>query len=708
MPLDGGDFGDEELYWTRYTIVGLVVLAVESLGALAYFLLSPSGLHRALLDALAATVAAAALVALPFVRHVARRPWRSTFSLSLALGTGAFLTLCCYLDGGLDSPMLFLLALPVAHLAITFPPRTVALSAWAAVTEFALVARFDPDIASSLAVLALLIAFLGGMITLALGWSFARSNLDEQRRAQFAESVRQAKTDVLTGCLNHRAFFERLQTEIERALRHGEELSLLMADVDMFKSFNDRYGHPAGDDALTTIGSAMMRSARSIDIVGRIGGDELAVILPATGLPGAHDAAERMAGDLRNPRGVDVTVSVGYASLDRSEPTSKRLFRDADAGLYLAKVNGRARTSGSDADQYGSVDGSLSKPRSLRIWREADAKRFEGAVRQARTQTSETLAILDTLETSNSIGIAFIDSEFRVLRINPVLAAVNGGTVEEQVGKTVAEAVPDLWPVVEPAYRTVLETGVPLLDQEVSGELATEPGISHTWLTNLYPVTAKGVRTGLCVIAVDITARKQLESSQASLTSSVVGALAAAVEMRDPYTGGHQDRVAEIAVAIASELGVDPDEAKAIELAAKIHDLGKLAVPAEVLGRPGRLSSGEMALVREHARAGSDMLEHVGFPDHVRLMVLQHHERLDGSGYPDALSGDEVLLGSRIIAVADVMEAISAHRPYRAAHGIAVALKEIQEGSGTRYDPAVVRACVRLVSEGRFRHFNSG
>jgi HD-GYP domain-containing protein (c-di-GMP phosphodiesterase class II) len=102
------------------------------------------------------------------------------------------------------------------------------------------------------------------------------------------------------------------------------------------------------------------------------------------------------------------------------------------------------------------------------------------------------------------------------------------------------------------------------------------------------------------------------------------------------------------------------------------------------------------------------MLEHVGFPDHVRLMVLQHHERLDGSGYPDALSGDEVLLGSRIIAVADVMEAISAHRPYRAAHGIAVALKEIQEGSGTRYDPAVVRACVRLVSEGRFRHFNSG
>ncbi|HVA53191.1 MAG TPA: HD domain-containing phosphohydrolase [Acidimicrobiales bacterium] len=697
-------FGDEIQYWTRYLFVSIVVLGVESLGSLGYLLLSPSGPHRAFLEVIAATVAAATLAMLPSVPRIAQQSWRSTFALILALGAGVIIAFCSSLDGGLDSsPLLFLLALPVANLAIAFPPRMVALSATAALIEFATVATFDHDVTTSLAVVVLLTVFLMGIITLALGWSFAQSDFDSQKRAMFKESVRQAKTDALTGCLNHGAFFERLQSEIERALRYGGPLSILVADVDVFKAFNDRYGHPAGDDALRIVGATMTRTLRAIDVVGRIGGDEFAVILPATDLPGARVAATKLVETLRNPEGVDFTVSVGFASLDRSEPLAKRLFHDADAGLYRAKVTGRVRASGLARGEPGVRRSKRDEHSSSRVWAAADTRRFEEAVREARIETSETNAFLDALASSSSMGMAFIDTDFRIVRINPTLAALIGGTVEQFVGKISVEAAPALWPAFEPSYRKVFETGEPVVAEEVSLERPDEPGVSETWLSTIFPVTANGVRTGLCVTAIDITARKQLERSQATLADSLVRALAAAAEMRDPYIGGHQERVAHIAVAIARELRIDPDEIKDIEMAAKIHDVGKLAVPAEVLSRPGRLSDAEMALVREHSRAGSDMLERVGFPDAVRLMVLQHHERLDGSGYPDALKGDEVFMGSRIIAVADVLEAMSSHRPYRAAPGVEAAITEIQEGSGTLYDPDAVNTCVRLVREGLLR-----
>ena len=141
---------------------------------------------------------------------------------------------------------------------------------------------------------------------------------------------------------------------------------------------------------------------------------------------------------------------------------------------------------------------------------------------------------------------------------------------------------------------------------------------------------------GIAIVVVDITERKQLEESQSTLTRAVVSALSASVEMRDPYTAGHQERVARIAGAVACELHLEAEEIEAIELAAKIHDIGKLSVPSELLSRPGRLSEPEMAVVRMHSQAGFDLLQRVHFPEHVAQMVFQHHERCDGSGYPRA------------------------------------------------------------------------
>jgi putative nucleotidyltransferase with HDIG domain len=166
--------------------------------------------------------------------------------------------------------------------------------------------------------------------------------------------------------------------------------------------------------------------------------------------------------------------------------------------------------------------------------------------------------------------------------------------------------------------------------------------------------------------------------------------------MRDPYTAGHQQRVAQLARAIARELGMPEAEIHSLYLASIVHDLGKIHIPAEILSKPGRLSPIEYELIKTHATAGFDLLKAVDFPWPIAQIVSQHHERLDGSGYPHGLAGDEILPHARIMAVADVVEAMASHRPYRPALGIATALAEIEQNQGRLYDPAAVAACLRL------------
>lgn len=179
-------------------------------------------------------------------------------------------------------------------------------------------------------------------------------------------------------------------------------------------------------------------------------------------------------------------------------------------------------------------------------------------------------------------------------------------------------------------------------------------------------------------------------------------AIAATVEARDPYTAGHQKRVAQLATAIAEEMGLDRNETEGIGFAATIHDLGKIHIPAEILAKPGRLTDIEYKLIQTHPQAGYEIIKDVRFPWPIAQIILQHHEHLDGSGYPQGLKGEEILLGARIITVADVIEAISSHRPYRSAMGIEVALDEVAKGRGIRYDAAVVDACLKLFHEKRF------
>jgi PAS domain S-box-containing protein len=460
-----------------------------------------------------------------------------------------------------------------------------------------------------------------------------------------------------------------------------------------------------------------------------------------------------------------------------------------------------------------------------------DQKQLETELRFLQRQSAESTAFIETLHAHSPVGLGFVDRDFRIVHMNTALAAFNGAPLEEQIGRTVAELVPDLWPQIENIYRSVLDTRKPVLNVEVVGKVASKPGELGCWLASYHAVILDDVAIGIGLVVVDITDRKRAEQSRhaaeeqfksladQSITGmyiiqegkfsyvntrfaeifgyaspadmvgldathvvaskdrervaknlrdksegmvkrldccfsglrkdgtttevgvhgtvasylgqpAVVGLLQDISEkkraedeircyiqqlesafmrtvevamtlsgMRDAYTTGHERRVAEIAVAIGTELGFDAHRAQGLRVAGYLHDIGKIIVPAEILAKPTRLTPAEYELIKGHAKASFDVLKNVEFPWPVAQVALQHHERLDGSGYPQGLRGEDILLEARIMAVADVVEAMASHRPYRPGLGIEKALAEIERGRGAIYDPTVVDACLKLFRE---------
>lgn len=193
---------------------------------------------------------------------------------------------------------------------------------------------------------------------------------------------------------------------------------------------------------------------------------------------------------------------------------------------------------------------------------------------------------------------------------------------------------------------------------------------------------------------------KQLTQERlADALRATIEAMARTMEWRDPYTAGHQKRVAMIATAIAKKMGIDDEGTQALYMAAMVHDIGKVAVPAEILTKPTRLTELEMKLVQQHVESGYQILKDIPFPWPIADMVRQHHERLDGSGYPNGLKGDEICLEARILSVADTIEAMATHRPYRPARGLNAAMDEIRAEAGTKLDARVVDAAFSLLDQ---------
>jgi HD-GYP domain-containing protein (c-di-GMP phosphodiesterase class II) len=200
-------------------------------------------------------------------------------------------------------------------------------------------------------------------------------------------------------------------------------------------------------------------------------------------------------------------------------------------------------------------------------------------------------------------------------------------------------------------------------------------------------------------------ARRNLDKLRNAM-EGIVQAISTTVEMRDPYTAGHQQRVADLACAIAEAMALPDDEIYGLRMASVIHDLGKIMIPSEILSKPGQLNPLEYELIKNHVQAGYDILKSIEFPWPLADIILQHHERMDGSGYPNGLKGDDIMLAARILSVSDVFETIASHRPYRPSLGLPFALNELRENRGKLYDNQVVDVCLSLVEDGTFEFAN--
>lgn len=259
------------------------------------------------------------------------------------------------------------------------------------------------------------------------------------------------------------------------------------------------------------------------------------------------------------------------------------------------------------------------------------------------------------------------------------------------------------------AHNQVYRTGEPgrLFDYEIIQKNGNKKVIQSSF-TLLKDADGKTI-IGFRGIVRDITELKQMEKDrQKSLDQlrqsleATIHAMAVTVELRDPYTAGHQRRVADLAYAIALEMNLEESRLTGLRMASTIHDLGKISIPSEILTKPTKLTYIEFEIVKTHAQAGYDILKDIDFPWPIARIVHEHHERMDGSGYPNGLKGEDILLESKILTVADVVEAMVSHRPYRAALGVEQALGEIIKNRGILYDEDVVDSCLKLFEEKRF------
>lgn len=354
--------------------------------------------------------------------------------------------------------------------------------------------------------------------------------------------------------------------------------------------------------------------------------------------------------------------------------------------------------SGSPLMREGEITGIVSVARDI-----TDRRRIEEALRESEEKYRNILDHMDD-------AYYELDLNGNLVFFNEALISKTGYSRGELIGMNYRDYIsPATRKAVSRVFSEIYKTGRPyrLFDYEVIMKDG-QTRYYESWSDLL--VDKNGRSVGFRGMARDITARKEVEKKLLETLENLRKAVAAtiqvmvhAVEARDPYTAGHQMRAAHLAQAIATEMGLSQEKIDGIRMAGSIHDIGKISIPAELLSKPTTLKDIEFSLIKEHARRGYEMLKDVESPWPLAEIVCQHHERMDGTGYPGNLKGDEILLEARILAVADVVEAMASHRPYRPAKGIDAALEEIATNRGILYDPEAAEACLKLFHEKQYR-----
>jgi diguanylate cyclase (GGDEF)-like protein len=529
--------------------------------------------------------------------------------------------------------------------------------------------------------------------------------------ARHAEARRDATIDSLTGCLNHAAMQTRVREEISRSERVGTPFSIAMLDVNDFKSVNERHGHLTGDTVLRAIADALQGAVRLHDQVARYGGDEFVLLLPnadSVRVPAIIERVQIALSEMPAPEGWVPGAAIGVASWEAGESAAGLLER-ADARALAAKRRTEGKAVGAqqrvpkrgrrrDPGQHHDGERQDDRPRSERL--------MTAAVIGAKlSRLLEPYAIARTIaeDLHRSFGyercaIVRLDAtgshEIAVAGADPFSARPRRVPARGVISQCLHER------------RAVLDTGRADRSAGAGSELAVPLysgaslwGAMHVCSSTGTPFDAEEARL-VQVIADQISSALRIADLYQELESSYIGtaeALAAALEAKDYYTADHARSIADLAVAVGTQLGLDQEALRDLRYGAIFHDIGKIAVPDAILNKPAKLSEEEFEIVQRHPITGEQILASVPFLANVRRIVRHDHERWDGTGYPDGLSGPTIPIGARIVFAVDAYHAMVSDRPYRSALPIDSAIEELRAHAGTQFDPTVVTVLIDII-----------
>ena len=512
----------------------------------------------------------------------------------------------------------------------------------------------------------------------------ARREADQELSRYAAQLAQLARRDPVTGLPNYREFRSQLDHELQRATRYQQEWSLVLFDIDDFGQLNDA-DRLRGDRALTFTGQAIAEACRASDRAARIGADEFALILPNTSSDEAKAAATRIAAAVKN--GGSAALSFGAVTWPADGQTIELLLLRADMALQESKPGDRHPTP----SPVASADACPT-----------DA--VQELVDVARQFLGMDVAYLTSIDDHQQTFQTFSGDADSFGLIAGGALDLESTYCQRMLDRRISQTVPAVCDEPELAALPLTDrahigayVGVPvtLSNGHTYGTLCA---ISHDPVPQVAAINL-GVMDSFANLIANHVEHDVLEAdarrSGAELTG--INALLSALTARDHYTGEHSETVVHLASAVAIRLGLTPEQVREVEQVALLHDIGKVGIPDSILQKRGSLSDAEWDIMRQHPSIGARILAGIPGFAHLASAVNAEHERYDGTGYPDGLSGPAIPLASRITFACDAYHAITSDRPYRQALGSAEARAELERGAGTQFDPSVTQALLDVL-----------
>jgi diguanylate cyclase (GGDEF)-like protein len=518
---------------------------------------------------------------------------------------------------------------------------------------------------------------------------------------QHAEVREAAELDGLTGCLNRDGLQRHLTRQIAEAEKHGTRLSVAILDLDGFKSVNDIFGHPTGDGVLKSVGSALRASVRTGDVIARYGGDEFALILPEASEHQAAPVLDRVRASISSMEvpGGRITACVGVAERNEGESMQDLIsradeaLRDAKGSLSPGSVRRASRAT--SPVKASTVNGT--SPDRRQRWRAVAGDIGLGVARESDSGVSAAVAVTELQDVLQ-------------LKLCSTFQLVSSGRLE-----VVAEAGPD---APSQPSRDADDGAIGRAMREkrrIKGGANKEVAIplivgGRAWgaiscVAGQRPLDDVDVEL-IAGVAEHLSAAIRTGDLYEQLTKSMIGtaeALAAALEAKDSYTADHARSIADLAVEVGRELNLSDSAIEDLRYGGIFHDVGKIAIPDAIINKPGPLTDEEFEVIKQHPAIGAEILAPVPFLYGVRTIVRHAHEHWDGGGYPEGLTGEQIPLGARIVLAVDAWHAMTSDRPYRQAMSDVEAYKELEDNSGTQFDPEVVDALLAVLKRERLQ-----